>query len=67
MNNTLHFRLFLAALHFNENGNRKQARTSHGEKVFAVSYPRGRNTEAVARAVKVPQTFGKYFCVFTLQ
>ena len=54
-------------LHFNENGKRLQAENSRGEKIFAVSFSRGGAPDGVAKAVKVPQTFGKLiiFCKLT--
>ena len=59
----LYFRLFLAVLHFNENGNRTQAINSRGEKMFSVSFPRGRSGDGVAKATKIPQSFGEIMCV----
>ena len=55
------YRLFLAVLHFNENCNRSQAENCRGDKIYAVSYPRGRTSDGVAKAVKVPQSFGEHF------
>ena len=54
-------RLFLAVLHFNENGKRLQAENCRGEKIFGVSFPRGSALDGVVKAVKVPQTFRKFF------
>lgn len=50
-------RLYLAALHFNENVARPQSRTKEGEQQYCVSYPKGRKGEGVAKEVKVDQTF----------
>lgn len=50
-------RLFLAAMHFNENSSRQQSMTKDGNKQYAVSYPKGRGGEGVAKEVKVDQTF----------
>ncbi|XP_062591608.1 uncharacterized protein LOC134253115 isoform X1 [Saccostrea cucullata] len=50
-------RIYLAALHFNENVSRPQSRTREGEKQYSVSYPKGRHGEGVAKEVKVDQTF----------
>lgn len=52
--------LFLAALHFNENSSRQQSMTKDGNKQYAVSYPKGRGGEGVAKEVKVDQTFSKF-------
>lgn len=54
------FRLFLAAMHFNENSSRQQSMTKDGNKQYAVSYPKGRGGEGVAKEVKVDQTFSKF-------
>lgn len=52
-------RIYLAALHFNENVSRPQSRTREGEKQYSVSYPKGRHGEGVAKEVKVDQTFSE--------
>lgn len=49
---SLYFRLYLAALHFNENSQRKQATTKTGNAMYAVSYPKARKGEGVAKEVK---------------
>ncbi|XP_063043320.1 uncharacterized protein LOC134437731 [Engraulis encrasicolus] len=48
----MYSRLLLAAIHFNYNGNREQARGSNGEELFAVQYPRFRKGECVVRPIK---------------
>ena len=53
------FRLALAAIHFNENSGRAQAVTKSGELRFAVSFPKAKKGEGVAKEVKVDQSFGK--------
>ena len=58
----LYFTLFLAVLHFNENGNRAQAINSRGEKMFSISLSR-RSGDGVAKAIKIPQSFGEIMCV----
>lgn len=50
-------RLFLAALHFNENVNRGQAVTLDGSHQFRVSFPKGRKGEGVAKQIKTRQTY----------
>ncbi|KAK3107168.1 hypothetical protein FSP39_008415 [Pinctada imbricata] len=50
-------RLFLAALHFNENSCRQQAVTSDGRPQYAVSYPKAKHGDGIAKQVKVQQTF----------
>ncbi|KAK3099185.1 hypothetical protein FSP39_000706 [Pinctada imbricata] len=52
-------RLFLAALHFNENCCREQAITKDGRPQFSVSYPKSKGGDGVAKQIKVQQTFGK--------
>lgn len=59
------FRLFLAALHFNQNAGREQAVTEEGELRWAVARPRGRRGEAVARVVKAPSSRGKFHVRYT--
>ncbi|CAG2238342.1 unnamed protein product [Mytilus edulis] len=50
-------RLFLSVLHFNENTSRSQATTAEGRPQFSISYPKGRKGDAIAKEVKVKQTF----------
>lgn len=52
-------RLYIAALHFNENSCRDQAKNRHGEPIFAVSYPKGRHGSGVPKEVKVKQTYSE--------
>lgn len=47
-------------MHFNENSSRQQSMTKDGNKQYAVSYPKGRGGEGVAKEVKVDQTFSKF-------
>lgn len=47
-------------MHFNENSSRQQSMTKDGNKQYAVSYPKGRSGEGVAKEVKVDQTFSKF-------
>ena len=49
-------RLTLAALHFNENACRDQAITKDGSRQWRISSRLG---EAIAKEVKIEQTFGK--------
>ncbi|CAG2211670.1 unnamed protein product [Mytilus edulis] len=51
-------RLFLSVLHFNKNTSRSQATTTEGRPQFSISYPKGRKGDAIAKEVKVKQTFG---------
>ncbi|XP_056014958.1 uncharacterized protein LOC130052852 [Ostrea edulis] len=50
-------RLYIAALHFNENSCRDQAKTRNGEPVFSVSYPEGRHGSGLPKEVKVKQSY----------
>lgn len=52
------YRLLLAALHFNNNGNRDVARTSEGEARYAVRYPRFRKGGWVVRPIKEKPSYG---------
>jgi hypothetical protein len=54
------FRVTLAVLHFNENGNRQQHKSKEGTPSFTVSYPKAKKGEAaVIKSIKVPPTFSK--------
>jgi len=62
--NALHFfygpmkaRLYIAALHFNENSSREQAVNKRGEPIYSVSYPKGRKGTGIPKEVKVKQTY----------
>ncbi|XP_077089989.1 uncharacterized protein LOC143741602 [Siphateles boraxobius] len=48
----MYSRLLLAALHFNNNGDRDSARTNDGEVRYAVRYPRFRKGGWVVRPIK---------------
>ncbi|KAF1382358.1 hypothetical protein PFLUV_G00142970 [Perca fluviatilis] len=50
-------RLYLAALHYNENADRGQATTSSGDPRFKLSFPKSRKGECRARPVKTEATF----------
>ncbi|CAM4327192.1 unnamed protein product [Leuciscus chuanchicus] len=50
-------RLYLAALHFNENAGRPQARTAAGEPLFKVVFPKYKKGQCSAKPVKVEPTF----------
>ncbi|XP_031429046.1 uncharacterized protein LOC105898184 isoform X2 [Clupea harengus] len=50
-------RLYLAALHFNENAGRPQATSSAGEPLFRVNFPKYKKGECTAKPVKVDPTF----------
>ncbi|XP_049512839.1 uncharacterized protein LOC125940560 [Dermacentor silvarum] len=50
----------LAALHYNENADRVQHRTTVGKRQWAVKYPKARKGKPVACPVKEPATFGAY-------
>jgi hypothetical protein len=50
----------VAALHFNENGQRHQARTKAGELQWQLTYPKGKKGKhAVVKPHKTPITYGK--------
>lgn len=51
-------RVLIAALHFNENSCRSQAKCGQsGEACWSVSYPKARHGEAVVKEVKIPLTY----------
>ncbi|XP_039644212.1 uncharacterized protein LOC120551100 [Perca fluviatilis] len=50
-------RLYLAALHYNENADGGQATTSSGDPRFKLSFPKSRKGECRARPVKTEATF----------
>uniref|UniRef100_A0A8P4G879 Uncharacterized protein n=1 Tax=Dicentrarchus labrax TaxID=13489 RepID=A0A8P4G879_DICLA len=50
-------RLYLAALHFNENADRPQATTSAGEPLFRLHFPKWKKGECTAKPVKEQPTF----------
>ncbi|XP_078340505.1 uncharacterized protein LOC144617479 [Crassostrea virginica] len=50
-------RLYIAALHFNENSSREQAVNKRGDPIYSVAYPKGRKGNGIPREVKVKQTY----------
>ncbi|KAK9958119.1 hypothetical protein ABG768_012293 [Culter alburnus] len=50
-------RLYLAALHFNENAGRPQATTAAGEPQFKVNFPKYKKGQCTAKPVKADPTF----------
>ena len=58
----MHFsshRLELAILHFNENTNRKQAVTKHGDQRYDIVFPKYKKGGYVVRKVTTDPTYGK--------
>ena len=56
---TLHYRLLLAALHFNENSTRAQATViASGEGRYKISHPKYKKGEHTVRKITVPPTYG---------
>ncbi len=53
------YRLYLAAMHYNENGDRPQAETEEGVPLFKISFPKSRKGECRVKPQKTQQTFGK--------
>ena len=54
-------RIYIAALHFNENGSRQQATTREGEAKWKMSYPKAKKgKECVVKPQKIEATFGKH-------
>ncbi|XP_034077579.1 uncharacterized protein LOC117549630 [Gymnodraco acuticeps] len=50
-------RLYLAALHYNENAERAQATTSTGKPLYKLQFPKARKGECRAKPVKTDPTF----------
>ena len=53
------FRLHLAALHFNENGGREQAKTKDGTDRYAVAYSKYKKGGYITKKVLVDCTYGE--------
>ncbi|XP_073720047.1 uncharacterized protein [Misgurnus anguillicaudatus] len=51
-------RLYLSAMHYNENGDRPQAKSQKGEPLFKISFPKARKGECSAKPHKTEPTFG---------
>ncbi|XP_063073829.1 uncharacterized protein LOC134464290, partial [Engraulis encrasicolus] len=51
-------RLYLAALHYNENTGRDQATASSGEPLYRMHYPKAMKGEARVKPIKTEATFG---------
>ena len=60
-------RVLLAVMHYNENGRREQAQKKDGNLQWQISHPRGRQGEAVLKAVKRAQTFGWYIFIILIK
>lgn len=50
-------RIALAVLHFNENSQRPHTMNREGQYQYSISFPKARRGEAIAKEVKVQQTF----------
>ncbi|XP_063064480.1 uncharacterized protein LOC134456839 [Engraulis encrasicolus] len=51
-------RLYLAAIHFNENANRPQAQTADSVPLFKISFPKSKKGGCTIERQKIPPTFG---------
>ncbi|XP_001921592.2 uncharacterized protein [Danio rerio] len=51
-------RLYLAALHYNENAGRPQATSATGKPIYKLAFPKAKKGEYRVREVKTQQTFG---------
>ena len=51
--------LLLAALHFNENFERPQARTRAGKECIALVFPKAKVGECIPKPIPVPKTYSK--------
>lgn len=54
-------RLYLAAMHFNENAGRPQATSSTGELLYRLNLPKSKKGEFSMKPVKVDPTYGKFY------
>ncbi|XP_052402604.1 uncharacterized protein LOC127949408 isoform X2 [Carassius gibelio] len=50
-------RLYLAAMHYNENANREQATTTEGQAVYKFVFPKSKKGECTAKPVKIEPTY----------
>ena len=56
----VHNRLLIAALHFNENYGRRQAKTLAGSERIRIVFPKQKQGEFTPKPIPVPKTFSKY-------
>ena len=54
------YRLLLAALHYNENSNRRHAITADGDKRYKIVYPKFKQGGYSVRPIQVDTTFSEY-------
>ncbi|XP_069125559.1 uncharacterized protein [Argopecten irradians] len=55
-------RLYLAALHYNENSNNAKALTKDGQQKWQISYPKAKKgSEVVVKPCRTPPTYGKCY------
>ncbi len=52
-------RLYLAAMHSNENAEQEQARTAEGKPIYRLTFAKSRKGKATAKPVKTEPTFSK--------
>lgn len=62
----LFVRLYLAALHYNENAGRPQATSATGKPIYKLAFPKAKKGEYRVREVKTQQTFGMYINVYSI-
>ena len=53
----IHNRLLIAALHFNENFTREQAKTSSGAEQIRIVFPRQKQGDFTPKPIPVPKTY----------
>lgn len=61
--NYYNHRLLMAALHFNENYNREQAKTRDGKERIKIAFPKQKRGEFTPKPVPVSKTYRKLFTV----
>lgn len=54
----LYLRLYLAAMHYNENGDCEQATTTSGQPVYKVVFPKSKKGECTAKPLKTAPSYG---------
>lgn len=55
----------IAALHYNENSNKIQAKTKDGKPRYNIYFPKAKKGEYSVKPIMQASTFGKYVCVKT--
>ena len=57
------YRLLMAALHFNKNYNRAQAKRASGNERIRIVYPKHKQGEFIPKPVPVPKTYSMFVMI----